>query len=419
MRKLTMTLFPPSLIDLPERALFLAVAGAVSLSVVSIAASQIMLASALVAALWLWNQRGGRIFYWPPSAWPLLAFCLWTLLTIYLSPMAYPAVLESKKFFLYTIIFLVPVALRAEGAAAWIYRAIFAVSVISSLKGISQFISNPHRGLTDRISGYMSQWMTYAGLLMLTLVALSAFIVCRGWRKIKWAIPLSLLLIVPLLLSETRSAWLGAVAGILVVVLLRRPRAVLVLLVMILMVYFLSPPNLKRRLQTGLDPEDPNTRNRIELFETSLRLIRDNPWFGVGPKNVSHEALRYRGSNEYPDWMYQHMHNNFLQMASERGIPGLLIWMWFMGSLAWESLVVFRSAGGFSSHRQFEDNGALVASAAALGAWTALLVAGMFEYNFGDSEILTLFLFMASAPCRFLADRGSPAGEPSHGRDCT
>ena len=26
------------------------------------------------------------------------------------------------------------------------------------------------------------------------------------------------------------------------------------------------------------------------------------------------------------------------------------------------------------------------------------MVAGMFEYNFGDSEVLTLFLFIMSAP---------------------
>jgi hypothetical protein len=33
-----------------------------------------------------------------------------------------------------------------------------------------------------------------------------------------------------------------------------------------------------------------------------------------------------------------------------------------------------------------------------MGSWVALVVAGMFEYNFGDSEVLTLFLFLMSAP---------------------
>jgi putative inorganic carbon (HCO3(-)) transporter len=388
--------------DFLSRAIFLAVIGSVSLTVVSIAAAQILLAMSILAAVLLWRRSGFGIFHWPPFAWPLLAFCLWTLVTILLSPGVYPAVLELKKFFLYTLIILVPLAVRGKGAVVWVYRAIFGISVLSCLRGILQYIANPHRGLLDRISGFMSVWMTYSGLLMLTLVALAAFTICLGWRKHAWTIPLALLLLAPLLLSETRNAWAGAIAGILVVVLLLRPKAVVSLLLLILMVYFLAPVNLKQRLQTSFDLADPNTRNRIELWETALRLIRDNPWVGVGPKMVGREALRYRGSHDYPDWMYQHMHNDFLQIAAERGIPGLMLWLWFMGSLAWEAFGVFRAAGGLANARRQQDTEALFAATAALGAWAALLVAGMLEYNFGDSEMLMLFLFLMTAPscCR-------------------
>jgi O-antigen ligase len=398
MRKLADLSLLPSLTGLPERVLFIGVAGAISTAVVSVAASQIFLAAALAAAVLLWRERGRDAFCWPVCAWPLTVFCLWTLCTIILSGRVYPSVLELKKFYLYSIVFLAPAALRAKGAATRIYAAIFIFSVVSCLKGISQFISNPQRSLVDRISGFMSQWMTYSGLLMLALVGLSAFAVCQGMRKSLWSLPLGLLLIVPLLLSETRNAWAGAVAGIFVVVLLRRPRAVPFLLITVLAVYLISPLNLKKRLRSGFDPEDPNTRNRVELFQTSLRLIRENPWLGVGPKNVAQEALKYRGTQEFPDWLYQHMHNNFLQIAAERGIPGLLIWSWFMGSLGWGAWRGFRQAGGLSAAGESADNEALVTSTAALGAWAALLVAGLFEYNFGDSEVLTLFLFMSAAP---------------------
>jgi O-antigen ligase len=217
-------------------------------------------------------------------------------------------------------------------------------------------------------------------------------------------IPAAALLILALVLSLTRNTLVGAIAGVFVVVLMRRPRAIPFLLAIILAFYFLSPAKFKQRLQSVLNPADPNTRNRIELFQTSMRLIHDNPWLGVGPKNVKYAALKYRGQNEYPDWMYQHMHNNFLQIAAEMGIPGLLIWLWFMIRLAWDALRIYRRAnnlslpieGGFRME-------ALTASAAALGSWVALLVAGIGEYNFGDSEVLTLFLFIMSAPYAFMA----------------
>jgi O-antigen ligase len=88
--------------------------------------------------------------------------------------------------------------------------------------------------------------------------------------------------------------------------------------------------------------------------------------------------------------MYIHMHNNFLQIAAERGIPGLLLWIWLMGQMGWQAFRLLRRSEGKG------ETG--FAAAAAIGGWVALLAAGMFEYNFGDSEVLVVFLFMMSAP---------------------
>jgi O-antigen ligase len=137
----------------------------------------------------------------------------------------------------------------------------------------------------------------------------------------------------------------------------------------------------------------------MDLVRTSVRLIKDNPWLGVGPKNVDREAVRYRGRNEFADWLYQHMHNDFLQIAAERGIPGLLLWLWFMIRLGWDALKVHRSAHkGISGKADPDAHAPLMVATSALGGWVAFLVAGMFEYNFGDSEVLTLFLFIMASP---------------------
>jgi O-antigen ligase len=97
------------------------------------------------------------------------------------------------------------------------------------------------------------------------------------------------------------------------------------------------------------------------------------------------------------------MHNNVLQIAAETGIPGLILWLWFMLRIAWDSVCGYRQANGKSfvgtDSLRLE---ALTASSSALAAWVALMVAGLTEYNFGDSEILTFYLFIASAPYAFL-----------------
>jgi putative inorganic carbon (HCO3(-)) transporter len=412
MPKLVRKFLPDSLHTGAQRAGFLVLAASIALVLVSIAASQILLGIAIPIALWLGFPKNETCWRRSPVLLPLAAFFICTVAAILAASNPWLALGILKKFFIFAILFLVPCLLSGKGRAIWVYRAIFAVAFVAASKGVFQYLANPDRDLLHRISGFMSQWMTYSGLLMLVLVALSAYIVCIGFGRSAWAVPLGFLLIVALGLSLTRNSWLGAIAGLTVVLALVRPRALGGLLMIILVLLLISPGKVRYRLRSGMDLSDDNTRNRIELLSTSMRLLRDNPWFGVGPKNVGREAPRYRGRFDYPDWLYQHMHNNLLQIAAERGVPGLALWLWFIFSLiraAWRvhRASMPRTGAGTGSPDSSE---AFFASTAALGCCAALLVAGLFEYNFGDSEVLTLFLFIMSAPWTFAEHvSGKPA----------
>jgi O-antigen ligase len=81
-----------------------------------------------------------------------------------------------------------------------------------------------------------------------------------------------------------------------------------------------------------------------------------------------------------------HLHNVPLQIAAERGLPALAIWIWFVIALAVRLFRLFRT------------NGDRVLAATGLAALAAMLAAGLFEYNFGDSEFLMLFLVLVTLP---------------------
>ncbi len=378
---------PASLDDWQKRLSFLLLAGSVSLALISIAASQILLAAAIAAGLLLMRPKVWRMPL--PLLLPLALLFLWTIAIVFIDAGSLKDDIV-RKFFLYTLLFLVPAIACAHDRITWIYHAIFASAGLSALAGLFQYGIDPNRTLLDRIKGFMSIWMTYSGLLMLVLVALVAYAVWAGLKKHIWIIPLGLMLIAALHLSQTRSTELGACAGIAVVLLLlRRPRWIVGLVLFVAALYLVSPASFQQRLRNAVNLQDANTRNRIEISGTALRLISAHPWTGVGQR-VSTEALKYRGTRDFPDYMYLHMHNNALQFAAERGVPGLLLWVWFSIALLWQAFKTLRTSHGAKS--------AAFVAAAAVGGWVAMQVAGMFEYNFGDSEVLTLFLFMMSAP---------------------
>ncbi len=394
---------PASLQDEADRFAFISLAGCISLGLVSIAISQLFLALATAGYLWILRRRRGSFLPGIGSVLPLLAFSLWTVIAALASNDVLLGLTITKKFFLFLLLFLTPVILRGEGRLPWIYKSVFAVAVLSSIGGLLQYVADPQRDLLHRITGFMGQWMTYSGLLMLALVMLAAYGLSFGLRRHKWIPPAIILICLALILSQTRNAWMGTIAGIGTLVLIRKPRTLPLLLVGVFALYLVSPASIKQRFQSGLDLHDTTTRTRIECFYTSMNLIQDNPWFGVGPKNVKIEALKYRREHEFPDWVYQHMHNNILQIAAETGIPGLLLWLWFMLRLAWDAACIYRQSGAASfPGDELIRREARTASSAALAAWVALMVAGMTEYNFGDSEVLTLFLFIASAPYAFM-----------------
>jgi O-antigen ligase len=121
------------------------------------------------------------------------------------------------------------------------------------------------------------------------------------------------------------------------------------------------------------------------MLAMGREMIRDHPVFGVGPEMVGRVYGEYLQPN--PVHTYNpHLHNVPVQIAAERGLPALAAWLWFISTAAWGLL------------REFRQGPAPALSAAGLGAIVAMLTAGLFEYNFGDSEFMMLFLGLISLP---------------------
>jgi O-antigen ligase len=139
--------------------------------------------------------------------------------------------------------------------------------------------------------------------------------------------------------------------------------------------------------------DDPALAIRLEMWGVGLRMIRAHPWVGVGPENIPLVYTQYLPPGTLPIFGYHdHLHDNFLQFAAERGLPCLAAWLWFMLALGWHILRIRRSP---SSLRWVAD--------AAFAAWLACFVEGFSEFNFGTSPVLMVFLFVMSTP--FAAER--------------
>jgi len=246
-----------------------------------------------------------------------------------------------------------------------------------------------------RARGFFSIYMTLAGVLTLVLIGALPR-VALGGRRASWAGPAWLAGMLALGLTAVRGAWLGFAAGCAACALgLRRRWLVLGALVLVLAGAFAVEPHLLERMKTVGSLADDTTRDRLAMLDAGLGLAIAHPLMGIGPgqvKNVyprvaSPEALRRSTS---------HLHNTPLQIVVERGLPGLAawiaIWVGYFGA-AWRVLRRVPPAD--------EEARALVLGS--MAAIAAFLVAGLFEYNFGDTEVLLVALALMALP--FVVER--------------
>jgi len=364
----------------------------VTLPLVSIAISQIFLACAILAfgAEWFTTRR--RLWF-PPIAAPLLLFMVFTAISLVLSPEPFLGRAAISKFWLFAIILLVVNTFTREHVTLS-YHVLFGLSVVASLLVIGQFMIIGQVSVETRLTGFMGHWMTLSGELMLTFVAGVGYLVFGRPRRFWFWLAGLALVAVALSMTLTRSVWLATLAGILVLFLLRhchwKTFAAAGLATGLLAVA--APDVIQRRIYSVWDANDPSNYARLAIWKAGGRMVEAHPWFGVGPQRISRVFYDYHPtqSDRNRSGFYPvHMHNNLLQFAAERGIPCALIWLWLVLKLTGDHWVLFRQAA--------KDETRAV-SAVGFTAVVVLFVAGLFEFNFGDSEVLMVFLFLVSAP---------------------
>ena len=234
----------------------------------------------------------------------------------------------------------------------------------------------------------MGHYMTQAGLLLLfSTLALSMFFFSREKIRYLWGIGFALAS-VALILTLTRNAWIGLVVAAIVILFLYKPKVLIILPLMAGLFYIASPQSVKRRVLSIFSLKSYSNALRIEYLKAGIEIIKDYPVFGTGPNTVHviFQQPQYKLSEEARNNV--HLHNNIIQIAAERGIPTLLAWLAFM---TWTFISLVKLIKN-------KDPSLFPFAAAGLALVLALMTAGLFEYNWGDSEVTTLFLYMICIP---------------------
>ena len=374
-----------------ERAAYFALLAFAASLQVSIAAANILLG--LTAILWLTLiiSRRERVEV-PAFFWPLLAYAAWTVVSAIASVEPGISLPDTKQLLLFAIVPIAYRLLRGE-------RSLTVVDVVISVAALSAAIGIVQFGIlkwTDRPQGALGMYMTFSGQLMLGACLVTARVLFWPRDRI-WPMLILPAIIVALVTTASRNAWVGACIGVGLLLLIRDFRLVGILPVLAVVFIAVAPAQFTDRFYSMIQLQHgggetaamissvESNRDRVAMIKSGARIIRDYPLTGVGPDMVMGFYPVYRDKDAVKQ-LNPHLHNVPIQIAAERGLPALFAWLAFVFVLARDFIRQRRTTAV-----QFLPN-------AALACLAAMITAGMFEYNFGDSEFLMLFLLLMTLP---------------------
>ena len=354
-------------------------------SQISISIVQIFLTLALLSWLLLLLQKKRRLAF-PSFFWPLLVYAWLSLVSSIYSVNTEMSFKDSRELLLYVLILIVFTAFTRRDDIELLFVALLGSGFINTAYSIAYFIFKADPG--QRVKGFMGHYMTQAGLLILFgAVAMGFIFLGRGRQRLLWAAGL-VLSSIALILTLTRSGWIGLAVALCVSLLLWKPKTLILVPVLAGLIFFVSPKPVKDRALSIFSFREFSNMARVEYIHVGIKIIKDFPWLGTGPDTVDMVFQNPKYGLEESYKRNVHLHNNIIQIAAERGIATLLAWLTFV-------VTAFVSLARLVKKRA---KGLLAPAAGALAALAAFIAAGFFEYNFGDSEVSTLLLFIITIP---------------------
>lgn len=209
-----------------------------------------------------------------------------------------------------------------------IYQGIRGVPVIAA-----QIDYTLNEGVPGRIYSTFDNPNNFAQVLAMMLpFYIAVFLSAKGIKKkIIFALA-ALPPLVSLLLTFSRSSWIGFAVAVFVFLLLTNKKLIPIFIILGLLSLPFLPSAILIRLSTIFMPQDTSTSYRFDIIKTMWPVIQDFNLYGVG---LGSDVVSQITQN-YPIFSTKvpiHSHNLYLQIWAEIGIIALTSFLLFMGRI--------------------------------------------------------------------------------------
>lgn len=142
----------------------------------------------------------------------------------------------------------------------------------------------------------------------------------RSWWLQAGCLAAAVLMVHAVMLSYSRGAMLSGLVGLVFLGLSHRPRWQILPLgiATAVVILALAGPQVRERFFSVMDRPDASIQSRFQSWAAARQMIQDHPITGVGLRNSNIYSYNYGA-----DTRWRTIHNVYLQVAADTGLPGL------------------------------------------------------------------------------------------------
>jgi len=297
-----------------------------------------------------------RKFLQHPLVLVFAAGLCWTTVTVVFStePLLSAKFLIARSWYIGAFL-LAPLILfrepeRIRRSAIILTTALVIVTVIALVRhGLNGFTFATING---SVNPFFRNHVNYSAMLAVILPVLIAFYQFASAKMKKWIMVAVLLVILALIFSYARGAWLAVIAGVIAFYALKRKWLFTLYLFALLLVtgavcwlreddrYLQFAHDYKstifhedfgQHLLATYRGKDVSTAERFYRWIAGVRMLKDKPMTGFGPTSF-YENYKPYTIRVFRTWVSRNpehstVHNYFLLLAIEQGIPGLIFFI--------------------------------------------------------------------------------------------
>lgn len=295
-----------------------------------------------------------------------------------------------KKFYLLSAVYFIGFNVKSPARLLELAKLFLMMTALTGVYGLVMFGFE----YQPRLLATQGMAMTSGGIFMMAGLLAVAWYQYSFTSGDKLNRILSLIscgmLFVSLVLTRTVSSWFGFIAGVFASFKTWGKRAIVLGLALVMLASVLiGVKNLRWSFMLFYGNKSTSWDMRLSMWRMGWDLIKEHPVVGTGMVDLG--LLLKAKMTPADELVWQnipiggHLHNNFIHIAVTRGLLGLTAFIFIWVSIFAMLIKLIRSKSHIT----------VIFARGIFSVVIGFLINGLAEWNFGDSEVVTILWFVA------------------------